>query len=303
MSTAATSAAPIDAATIILVRPAGHAFDVLFVQRQRSMAFMGGAHVFPGGKLDPVDCDPDAAAAVPEAVRSQAQTRLEPTPGRPLAPAVALGLHVAAVRELFEEAGVLLAEPREPRVGVRQGELAALRSRLARREQSLARGLAELGLRPAIEGLHYWAHWVTPSLEPRRFDARFFLAELPPGQHAEHDAQESAALAWLTPAAALAAHARGEILLPPPTLRNVEDLAAFDSLAALATAARSRRIAAVMPKIHPVDNLAAVLLPWDPLYETASGDALAVPVPHPLASGPSRIVLRDGRWQSERAGS
>lgn len=279
------------ASTVVVLRPGDWGPEILFVCRQQSMRFMGGAHVFPGGKLDATDYAAAALESIPAEVRARAARALEPSPGQTLGADEAVGLHVAALRELFEEAGVLVSEPAPaPRV------LAALRARLAKEPRAFAPALAEHGLRPAIERLAYVAHWVTPTTEPRRFDTRFFVTSLPMGQEAEVDLGESSACVWLTPAQALARHRAREIVLVPPTLRTVE---AFERQHGVSSAG-DRPVRALLPKTVTSGESLTNLLPWDPEYVAAPGEGwpLVASAASAFVAGPSRIGLVDRVWTS-----
>jgi 8-oxo-dGTP pyrophosphatase MutT (NUDIX family) len=203
-------------------------------------------------------------------------------PGEPLEERVALGFVVAAARELFEEAGVLLA-----RGAARQAVVERLRAGEAFVD-------ALLDLRLDVEGLVPWAHWVTPSVEQKRYDTRFFVTRLPAGEDAVLDERESTELVWLRPADALAGAARGEVVLPPPTVRHLEDMLPHAEPGALLDFARQRLIAPIQPKIS---DAPAIVLPWDADYDATPGEP-GRPGPHPMAQGPSRLVLEDGRWVS-----
>src|SRR5262249_43476443 len=156
------------------------------------------------------------------------------------------------------------------------------------------------GVHVAPEALVPWSRWMTPSIESRRFDAHFFLARLPDGQTAAHDQYETTEGVWLTPAAALSAQARGDLKLPPPTMRNLEELAELASLDELFAAAHARMdsIAPILPKLSRDGDTVALLLPWDPEYAAASGEGVPFPAEHRLRNSPSRIILREGRWWS-----
>ncbi|RMG19184.1 MAG: hypothetical protein D6729_05805, partial [Deltaproteobacteria bacterium] len=246
-------------------------------------------------------------ARLPEGAAARAAARLEATPGRPLSPEVALGLYVAAARELFEEAGVLLARHAtdgrpvtfdRPEV---HGRFQTYRRRIHDRSDPLtfAEVLEQEDLVLDLEALSYFAHWVTPSFEGRRFDARFFLAEMPAGQEPAIDEEETTASAWLSPAEALQRAAREEIFLAPPTARTVEELAEFPSIEALFRAASERDVVAILPKVQL--DPPAILLPWDPAYGATEGEGLPIDPDHPLTQTPSRVVLEGGAWVSRRA--
>lgn len=268
---------------------------------------MAGAFVFPGGKLDDSDSADAIIARIPSGGRTHASGRLAPTPGRTLPSPIALGLHVAAIRELFEEAGVLLAQTTggsPPAIAESDPRFLEHRRRLAQGEAGLAEILAAEDLWLDLGALIPWAHWITPSAEPKRFDTRFFLAALPPAQHPSHDVRETTEQAWLAPAEAIAAHEEGRLFLPPPTLLNLHELRAFSSVAqALAHAeARVSRITAVLPKLTAIDQRISILMPWDPRYAETEGEALPLSGTHPMEVEISRVELDGERWIARRGG-
>ena len=255
----------IPAATIIpvRVRPPGPGVEVLLLRRHRRATFMANAFVFPGGRIDEADGDP----------------------------------RVAAIRELFEEAGVLLALPAVP-----AAESAAWRRRLLAGEATFAALLADAGVAPAVDRLHPWARFVTPSFEPKRFDARFFVAEVPPDAAPRFDAQETVEQAWVTPAEALARQEAGTLPLPPPQIVTLTQLQPFAArgLAALFGEAdgRAAAIRPVMPRAAACGGALTLLLPWDPDYDTlGTGEGTAIAAGAPGTDGPSRLVLEGERWR------
>ena len=151
--------------------------------------------------------------------------------------------------------------------------------------------------------LVFFAHWITPSAEPKRFDARFFVAATPEGQVAHHDTVETVDALWATPVEVLRRYGRGELKLPPPTIRNLEDLAPHPTVAAALAWARSRSVTAILPKLVPLDSTLAIVLPWDSEYPSLPGEGRAIDPMHPIAQGPSRFVLAEGRWWGVPAGS
>jgi 8-oxo-dGTP pyrophosphatase MutT (NUDIX family) len=194
----------------------------------------------------------------------------------------ALPFWVAAVRELFEEVGVLLAT----RAGAAlEGPLAAdalaLRDRLQARE-GLAAALARIGAVPATHGLYAFARWVTPSVNPRRFDTRFLIGRMPRGQEPCPDGTETESCTWYSPGGALAAYLAGEIELIPPTVRTLDDLARFASIDDALAHARTR---AVLPACPEIRNEAGVVTMR---YPGLAGDPL---LPD------RRLVLEHGRWR------
>lgn len=199
--------------------------EVLMVRRNPRAVFAGGAHVFPGGALDPQDAGAVARERCPGRDDAGASGILDVGTG-------GLAWYVAAVRECFEEAGLLLAygpdgqpvsfadpEVRDRFVGHRRDLCAGRRSfvDLCRAE----------GLTLAVDRLRYVSHWITPEGSPRRFDTRFFVVDAPTSQVAVHDAAETVAVIWVTPSDALARHREGAIDLVLPTARSLEWLARF----------------------------------------------------------------------------
>ncbi|HEX6835591.1 MAG TPA: NUDIX domain-containing protein [Polyangia bacterium] len=141
-----------------------------------------------------------------------------------------------------------------------------------------------------------FARWITPSAEGKRFDARFFVAAAPPDQVARHDSVETVDSLWATPADVLARYERGELKLPPPTIRNLEELAAHVTVDAALAWARGRVFAPILPKLVPLDDTIAIVLPWDPEYAALPGEGIVIEPTHPTARPPSRFVLAEGRW-------
>lgn len=247
------------------------------VKRHTRSGFMGGSYVFPGGKLDEADADPRLLAHVAGRTPAQAADAL----GEPEDPTRAVALYVAAVRETFEEAGVLLADvPAD-------APLADMRRRLLE-GAPFPSLVEELDARLRLDRVTPWARWVTPAVEPRRYDTRFFVAVAPPEQEAHHDRRETTEAAWLTPSDALERERRGAIQLPPPTMRSLEQLSAHASVEAVLDEAWSRRPPFVDPVFLDRNGTWILALPGDPDHPTRER---AVP-------GPTRFTLTDGRWHS-----
>jgi glyoxylase-like metal-dependent hydrolase (beta-lactamase superfamily II)/8-oxo-dGTP pyrophosphatase MutT (NUDIX family) len=220
---------PRPAATVVVTRPGVDGLEVLLTHRPASMAFAGDMHVFPGGAVDAADADPRLVARSP-VPPEEALVRLGGDPDGRLSPVGAFAVHVAAIRELFEEAGVLLAD--RPTDGQPDaGALAAARIALLGGEATLADVAESLDLRLRTDRLAPISHWTTPPVMPRRFDTRFFVAELPPGTEPTFTTDEVLAHRWLTPTAALEAMAAGEIGLWPPTSATLQQLEHVGSFA------------------------------------------------------------------------
>ncbi len=259
-----TPPAPRPSSTVLLLRdrPAG-GIEVFLVRRHDATAFWGGAHVFPGGAVDPEDSDPALLA------------RLDLSPGGQAADEGGPEARVAAIRETWEECGVLLVRGTLPSPPPRAGQ------------EPLSSVLAAHDLRLAGDRLVYVARWVTPELRRIRYDARFYLAPAPPDQEPEHTATETTAGGWFTPDEALAARERREVRLAPPTLRNLELLARSASTEEALTRASSSPSPCVRPVMRLVGDRALVLLPGDPEY----GEEV-----EPVLPGRTRFERRDGFW-------
>jgi 8-oxo-dGTP pyrophosphatase MutT (NUDIX family) len=269
-----SAAVPRPSSTVVLLRHepvADGPFSVLLLERHGSIAFPG-ATVFPGGVVDAGD-DEAPGASLP------AEQRWAP-PGEGDTPPGALPYWVAAVRELFEEVGILLASrDGRPLAGPLEPEVAGLRTRVLGGEP-FARVLASAGLTPATDRLLYFARWITPITNPRRWDTRFLVARLPDGQEAVADGTETVSCGWMTPRRALTAYEEGRIVLIPPTVRTLDDLARFDSVEAVLADAARRVVRALTPEI------------------VQDGGATAIRYPDNTGGGtpPRHLVLRDGRW-------
>jgi len=228
-------ATPRFAATVLLLRSAGPGFETYVIRRVAGMAF-GGAYAFPGGRVDASDASAHVHWAGPDA---DAWSRRLGVP-----PARAQAVVCAAAREVFEEAGVLLAGPRgEPRgvVGDVSGDdWEAARRALVARETGFADLLAERGLALRSDLLAPWTRWVTPEFEPRRFDTYFFVAALPEGQRTRDVSGEADHTEWVTPAQALRRAKAGEITMLPPTMAALQAVGECGSTEAVFAASADR---------------------------------------------------------------
>jgi 8-oxo-dGTP pyrophosphatase MutT (NUDIX family) len=226
--------APRDASTVILLRDGPDGLLVYMLRRVSSMKFAPGAYVFPGGSVDPRDTFPVGWAG---------PSPLEWGTAFDASEALARELVCAAVRETFEESGVLLAGPASDAIvpDTSGDDWEADRTALLDRTRSLAEMLARRGLVLRADLLRPWAHWITPVIEERRYDTRFFVAALPAGQRTRDVSTESDQVAWLRPALAVDAAHRGEMRLLPPTLVTLTELSAYDSVAAVLAAQREVR--------------------------------------------------------------
>jgi len=259
------SRAPVEprtaASAILLREPAGGGGPQCFLlRRHKRSSFMSSAYVFPGGAADADDGD----------------------------------LRVTAARELFEEAGVLPV-----RETVESDALDALRRRLLAGE-GFAALLDEARLSLELDALVPLSHWITPSAEPKRFSAHFFVCAVPAGQTASCCDVETFDELWVSAAEALDRSA--ELRLPPPQIRILGELAAAETVAGAVELARGRagRIDPILPKVLPTPEAGhafALVLPWDPQYGEALGEGAELSADSPLGGGASRFVHEDGGWR------
>lgn len=263
----------LDATTVLTLRQVDAQLEVFCIQRSHRSGFLAGATAFPGGKLDASDAD----------VRVESIVR-----GADPRVSLLLGTHhartilYAAFRELVEEAAILPA--RQP---VSAQQAIAVRQRLQRGEH-LVDVLLEQGIELDGSALWPFARWVTPKVEPRRFDARFFLSVLPSGQQGDADEHETTRACWARPAELLDRFHRGEIQCAPPTTRCLELLSQVSDLAAARSLASQQSLRPICP-LYVLESPPFLALPGDPAHEEAT---VAV-------AGPTRFVLEDGRFVSK----
>lgn len=298
------------ASTVMAFRSASRGPEVFLVRRHIRMGFFGGAYVFPGGRVD--DADRDAEAAAWCTGTDDARLRL-----RDLDPVDAVAFHLAAIRELFEEAGILMARDstgqwayrargageagragEADRAGGASGKntqsndeprtLEVSRRAVHTGSISLRAALEPLGLQPALEALLPAGHWVTPEIEPKRFDTRFFVAAVEGSPTALHDDAEHVESAWMTPSEALRRFARREIVLAPPTWRMLRDFATCTTWGEIERQAGAIVIRRVQPRFVQENGEDLLVVPGDALY----------PAPAPERIAPPTRFRRDGeRWE------
>ncbi len=261
-------AAPRLAATVIPLRQGPAGPEVLMLRRSGRARFMAHAYVFPGGAVDASD------GALP--------CRGGERDARRMGRHDALAVMAAGLRELYEEAGLLLAA----------GDLPdGARAQLLRGELGFGQLCTAQGLCLELDRLALWAHWLTPEAQPIRFDAWFFVTELPPDSVAEHDRGETVDSLWIAPQQAIERSWEGDFFLPPPTFRTLEELAALPTVRAILHAAPARPLPPVMPRFERLeDGVLRALLPGDARY----------PSERP-APGPKRLRQRGSGWVSEEA--
>jgi 8-oxo-dGTP pyrophosphatase MutT (NUDIX family) len=256
-------ATPRDAATVMLLRSRPAGLEVYMLRRQSTMAFAPGAYVFPGGSVDSRDADEQVAWAGPDAAE---WGRIFDAP-----PSLARALVCAAVRETYEESGVLLAGESAGSVvaDTTSDEWEADRHALLDRSVSLAELLGRRGLVLRADLLRPWSRWITPVVEPRRFDTRFFAAALPAGQRTRDVGGEAAEVAWVRPAAALQAGKSGEIMLFPPTAVTLSELA--DCGTVDTALAGPRQVAPIIPEVQLREGAVWLTVPGLASYSTRPG--------------------------------
>jgi recombination protein RecT len=227
------------AATVVLVRDGVRAPEILLLKRLRSAGFVPGAYVFPGGRVDDADAEPELLAMLPH------------IPEKP-EPAYWL----AAVREVFEETGVLLASGAYDARAFEQQREALLSG-----GATLLDVMRALSVAPDLSGMVYCAHWITPVAEPKRYDTRFFLAALPDGAEATADPREMSDAVWLTADDALQRFRDGSLPMVFPTVKTIERLARYTSVEQMLSAFRGADIPGILPRLVRLDDGIGIVMP------------------------------------------
>ena len=269
---------PVDAASVLLLRDSDVGLQVLLMRRHQASQVLGGAYVFPGGKLDSADHATGALACLSEPAERLRDRLHEPD----LPPARAAGLFMAALREAFEECGVLAGQ---------HGADPALAMRLREQAGSLGwhQSLSQAGQALQTEALLPWSRWITPrqpAVTNKRFDTRFFVARIGADQTARHDNFETTDSVWLTPQQALQRYANGEIDLVAPQIMSLYELKTHRTVEQALAEARVRGPALIEP--HPFDQDGQRILCYP-------GDA-EHPVPTRAMRGPTRLLFAKGRF-------
>jgi 8-oxo-dGTP pyrophosphatase MutT (NUDIX family) len=270
---------PRAAATVVLLRDAVDGMEVFMVKRHGLSDVLGGAYVFPGGKVDRADAD----AAVLVQLRAPLDDLHAALGEMELDTATAAGLFVAACRETFEEAGVLLAD------GATAQHVEIAQS-CAREGLCFEEILGRQKLRPDWSGIVPWTRWITPRVPMmmnKRFDARFFLAAVPFDQEARHDNHEATASFWLRPRAVLEQYWAREINLAPAQIMSMVELSRHMQVADMVAAARSRRPPVIQPEPFAHEQSRALAFPGNKRH----------PVVERALPGPSSLVYRNERFE------
>ena len=270
------TAPPRDASTVVMLRDAPQGLEVFLVKRHGLSDVLGGAYVFPGGKLDADDALLDHLIHL-----DQEPAALHASLGEPqLAVGTATGLYVAALREAFEESRVLFT----PDIATAR---AALLHDIAKPFNTL---LAELQVRLQTRNVLPWSRWITPrmpSITNKRFDTRFFVAAMPPEQEAIHDNYEATESAWLSPRKALEQYWNGQIELAPPQIMSLSHLSRHRTVASVMQAARTQLPPLVLPESFDEDGTRVLCYPGDPRHSVAQR---ALP-------GVTRLLFRNKRFE------
>ncbi len=286
-----------EAATVLLLRDGagGAGLEVFMLRRNLNSDFVGGAYVFPGGAVDPEDRHDDLGPVCRGRTDQEASRRLEVDHG-------GLAFWVAAIRESFEEAGYLLAYDRNGDE-LRLEDAAVIerfcthRTDVDSSRRRLVEVCAEEGLKLAVDGIHYFGHWITPEGAPRRYDTRFFVAAAPQAQTPLHDDHEVIANLWIRPQDALDLHREGTFEILPPTAASLKAIARFDTAAQALEAAREIvDVPAILPRIITDGGGFRIVLPGDPEY----GDGYTGS--EPFAEWPT-AASRTGAVSQPRSGS
>lgn len=268
---AATCEPERDAATVVLLRDAAKGLEVFLMQRSGLSDSFGHAYVFPGGKLDHSDSSPTALAALDQPTHTLRQALAEPQLDAPLA----AGLYVAALRELFEESGVLLTH-------------SATRP-TSNNTKHWHDWLAQSPRQLCASGLHPWSRWITPrvaALSKKRFDTRFFLAKLPQDQHAKHDNYETTDSIWLSPREALRRYEHGEMVMAPPQIMSLAQLCQYANVTQALRSAQNQTPPCICPESGTDQGENFLCYPGDPQHSIATR----------ALSGPTRLILRNERF-------
>ena len=261
----------IPSATILLLRDGSRDLEVFMVQRHHQVDFARGALVFPGGKVDPADREPTLQARCTGAPASDDER----------------AVLVAAIRETFEESGILLARPNGSDDLVSGERLREIESRhrdaLNHKQTSLREIIDAEDLTLACDLLTPFAHWITPELAPKRFDTHFFLVAAPRDQVALHDGRESVDSTWTTPSAALADADAGRCTIVFPTRLNLMKLGRSRAVEEALATARTSAIVTVMPRIEQTDAGTVLRIPAEADYDVV--ETLLDSHPSPFKGG------------------
>jgi 8-oxo-dGTP pyrophosphatase MutT (NUDIX family) len=273
---------PLDSASVVLLRDTDQGMQVLLLRRHQASSVLGGAFVFPGGKLDQADQSPALLARL-----SQDAATLQSRLAEPLIPPQrAAGLFVAAIREAFEECRILLGQ-----TGPDTPDIQALQDALAQ-GRSWSEAFEHFSLPLHTHDLVPWTRWITPrqaSVTQKRFDTRFFIARVPEGQTAAHDNHETTETLWATPREALTRYWDRQIELAPPQIMGLVQLARHTHSQSALAEAQSRPPPVVEPEPFDHDGIRTICYPGDPRHSARQA----------VFPGPTRLMFKNKRFEPE----
>jgi hypothetical protein len=282
ISSAIIHTPPRDAATVIILRDGPEGLQVFLVKRHGLSDVLGGAYVFPGGKLDDSDMQLGEAAHLDQSSAALHAALAEPA----LTPQRARGLYVAALREAFEECGAWFAQDGAPDQSRQLAEQ-------IRSGRTFNQVLGDLNLRLPTRALLPWSRWVTPtmpSISSKRFDTRFFVAALPGHQSPTHDNVETTESVWLPPRLALQQYWDGGIAMAPPQIMTLAHLARFADVASVLHSARTHAPALIAPEPFDDQGERVICYPGDVRHSVATA----------VMPGPTRLRFRNRRFEPEQ---
>ena len=270
------TAPPRSASTVVMMRDTSHGLEVFLVKRHGLSDVLGGAYVFPGGKLDVADCQLNPLTHL-----DQSPAQLHASLGEPQTDiSTATGLYVAAVREAFEESRVLFSR-----------DIASAKAALLQgKNKPFNQVLAELQVRLQTRSVLPWSRWITPrmpSITNKRFDTRFFVAAVPHEQVATHDNHEATESVWLAPRAALEQYWDRKIELAPPQIMSLAHLARHNTVDSVMQAARSQLPPLILPEAFDKAGIRVLCYPGDPAHS----------VKQQALPGPTRLMYRNSRFE------
>jgi 8-oxo-dGTP pyrophosphatase MutT (NUDIX family) len=293
---------PVPASTVILIREESGIFQVYLVKRSGTSGFMPGNYVFPGGKVDAGDRDTDFWIEKADLGREEIRKRF----GGKLDLDEIMAHCVSAVRETFEEVGLLLMQAPEGYPLVPE-DLEAARMAGKLKRQWLRDLLRNRDWKLALSRLFPWSHWITPEAMPVRYDTRFFIAITQPDQACMPDRNEIIQDLWAAPEEALRMNQAGHISLSPPTLASLQELLGYAPAKGAGRGWSRRSWGAVnMPKLVPCGDGLLIVLPWDPFYEDINGGENGREEEDVVWLDPgkafSRLLYREGLWKPVKMG-
>jgi len=271
------------AASVVMLRDSADGLEVFLLKRHGLSEVLGGVYVFPGGKVDPEDATLDIDTHLDLPAETLHRSLGEPE----LDAREAAALHVAALREAFEETGVLYAQG----AGERQAEMAW---QMHRQGHAFDEILQSMSLRLEASRLQAWSRWITPiigAVARKRFDTRFFLAPVPEGQQARHDDHEATESIWLTPRKALQQYWDRTIELAPPQILSLAHLSRHATIASALAEARLRLPPTIRPELFEQDGTRVVCYPGDGQHSVRER---ALPAPTRLHYRDRRLEPTDG---------